>query len=211
MYAAKSFREDRLSVLHDFIVEHSFAAVVSQGPQGIEASHVPLILDRALEPKGSLRGHFARANSHWRSLAGGEVLCIFQGPHAYITPTWYASKREHGRVVPTWDYLAVHAYGTARIFEDANELRTLLEALTDQHEANRPAPWKVGDAPGEYIEDAMRAIVGFELTLTRIEGIWKMSQNRPAADRAGAAAGLREGSPMDEQVAEWIERLGEGK
>ena len=211
MYAAKSFREDRLSVLQDFIVENSFATVVSQGPQGIEASHVPLILDRTQGPKGMLRGHFARANAHWQALADGEVLCIFQGPHAYITPSWYASKREHGRVVPTWDYLAVHAYGVARVFDDAKELRTLLEALTSQHEANRPAPWKVTDAPAEYIEDAMRAIVGFELTLSRIEGIWKMSQNRPAADRAGAVAGLRAGSPLDEQVAEWIERLGEGK
>jgi transcriptional regulator len=211
MYAAKSFREDRLSVLHDFIVEHSFAAVVSQGSQGMLASHVPLILDRTRGPKGALRGHFARANSHWQSLADVEVLSIFQGPHAYISPSWYASKKEHGRVVPTWDYLAVHAYGTARVFDDAKELRTLLEGLTDQNEANRPASWKVADAPDAYIEDAMRAIVGFELTLTRIEGIWKMSQNRPAADRAGAAAGLREGSPMDQQVAGWVERLGEGK
>ena len=211
MYAAKSFREDRLSALHDFIVEHSFATVVSQGPQGMQASHVPLILDRTQGPKGMLRGHFARANSHWQSLADGEVLSIFHGPHAYISPSWYASKREHGRVVPTWDYLAVHAYGAARVLDDEKELRTLIEDLTDQHEANRPAPWKVTDAPDDYIEGAMRAIVGFELTLTRIEGIWKMSQNRPVADRAGVVAGLREGSPMDAQVAEWIERLGEGK
>ncbi|MDA0205346.1 MAG: FMN-binding negative transcriptional regulator [Acidobacteria bacterium] len=211
MYAAKSFREDRLSVLQEFIVEHSFATVVSQGPQGIEASHVPLIIDRTRGPKGMLRGHFARANPHWQSLADGEVLSIFHGPHAYITPSWYASKREHGRVVPTWDYLAVHAHGVARVFDDAKELRTLIEDLTDQHESNRPAPWKVTDAPDEYIEGAMRAIVGFELTLTRIEGIWKMSQNRPAADRAGVVTGLREGSPMDMQVADWVERLGEGK
>jgi transcriptional regulator len=211
MYAAKSFREDRLSVLHDFIVEHSFATVVSQGPKGIDASHVPLILDRTQGPHGVLRGHFARANPHWQALTGGEVLSIFYGPHAYISPSWYASKEEHGRVVPTWDYLAVHAHGTARIFDDAQELRALLETLTDQHESSRPEPWRVTDAPDEYIEDAMRAIVGFELTLTRIEGIWKMSQNRPAADRAGAASGLRQGSAMDQEVADWIDRLGEGK
>lgn len=211
MYAAKSFREDRLSVLQDFIVEQPFATVVSQAPRGLQASHVPLILDRTQGPNGVLRGHFARANSHWRSLADGEVLSIFHGPQAYITPSWYAAKKEHGRVVPTWDYLAVHAYGAARVFDDAKELRPLLEALTDQHEANRPAPWKVADAPDEYIDAAMQAIVGFELTLTRIEGIWKMSQNRPAADRAGAVEGLRSGSPMDRQVADWVERLGEGK
>lgn len=211
MYAAKSFREDRLSVLQDFIAGHPFAVVVSQSPQGLQASHAPLVLDRAQGPNGVLRGHFARANSHWQSLAGAEVLSIFQGPHAYITPSWYASKKEHGRVVPTWDYLAVHAYGSARVFDDAKELRALLVALTDQQEASRPAPWKVSDAPNEYIDDAMRAIVGFEVALTRIEGIWKMSQNRPAADQAGVVEGLREGSPMDHEVADWVERLGDPK
>lgn len=211
MYAAKSFREDRLSVLHDFIVGHPFAAVVSPGPQGLQASHVPLVLNRDQGPKGVLRGHFARANAHWQSLAGTEVLSIFQGPQAYITPSWYASKKEHGRVVPTWDYLAVHAYGSARILDDSKELHACLVALTEQQETGRPAPWNVSDAPSDYIEDAMRAIVGFELTLTRIEGIWKMSQNRPADDRAGVIEGLRDGSPMEREVSRWVERMGEGK
>jgi transcriptional regulator len=170
-----------------------------------------LILDAAASPSGVLYGHVARANPHWQSLSDGEVLAIFQGPHAYISPAWYPSKREHGRVVPTWDYIAVHAQGHARVFDDAQSLRKLLDALTQQQESSRPTPWKVSDAPDDYIEDAMRAIVGFELTLTRIEGIWKVSQNRPAADRAGAATGLREGGPLDREVADWIERLGEGE
>jgi transcriptional regulator len=211
MYAASSFREDRLPVLHNFIREHPFAVVVSQSAQGLQASHVPLILDEAQGPSGVLYGHVARANPHWQSLADAEVLAIFQGPHAYISPSWYPSKQEHGRVVPTWNYLAVHAHGPARVFDDAQSLHTLLESLTDHQESRRSTPWRVGDAPDDYIENAMRAIVGFELTLARVEGIWKVSQNRPPADRAGAAAGLREGGPLDHEVAEWIERRGEGK
>lgn len=211
MYAASSFREDRLPVLRDFIRDHPFACLVSQSAQGLQASHVPLILDENQGPFGALHGHVARANPQWKSLVEGEVLAIFQGPHAYISPSWYPSKREHGRVVPTWNYLAVHAHGRARVFDDAKSLRTILESLTDQQESRRATPWKVSDAPDDYVENAMRAIVGFELTLTRLEGIWKVSQNRPAADRLGAAAGLREGSPLDREVADWVERLGEGK
>ena len=211
MYAASSFREDRLPVLHDFIRERPFAVLVSHGAAGLQASHVPLVLGSGESPFGVLHGHLARANPHWQSLADAEVLAIFQGPHAYISPSWYPSKQEHGRVVPTWNYLAVHAHGRARVFDDAQSLRAILDSLTDQQEASRPAPWKVGDAPDDYIENAARGIVGFELTLTRVEGIWKASQNRPPDDRAGAAAGLRQGSPMDQEMAEWIERLGEGK
>lgn len=206
MYAPAPFREERLPVLHEFIRDHGFASLITSGPDGIQASHVPLILDQS----GALWGHLARANPQWRDLtAADEVLAIFQGPQAYISPSWYPAKQEHGRVVPTWDYLAVHAYGRPRVFEDAASLRSLLETLTDQHESKRPEPWKVSDAPAEYIEAAARAIVGFELTVTRIEGVWKMSQNRSRADQAGTVAGLMEGSAMDQEVAGWIERLGD--
>ena len=207
MYAAKSFRENRLPVLRDFIRENAFAAVVTNGADGMLASHVPLILDATHGTHGRLLGHVARANPQWRDLAeADEVLAIFQGPQAYISPTWYPSKQENGKVVPTWDYLAVHAYGPARVFEDAASLRELLETLTDQHEASQAAPWSVSDAPEDYVEDAMRAIVGFELSLSRIEGIWKMSQNRSREDRTGAAIGLRQSG--EHEVADLIERLG---
>jgi len=207
MYAPKSFRENRLPVLHDFIRENAFASVVTNGADGMRASHVPLILDATHGTHGRLFGHVARANPQWRDLAeADEVLAIFQGPQAYISPTLYPSKKEHGKVVPTWDYLAVHAYGPARVFEDAASLRELLESLTDKHESAQNIPWKVSAAPDGYIEDAMRAIVGFELSLSRIEGIWKMSQNRSREDRAGAAAGLRQGG--EHEVADLIERLG---
>lgn len=211
MYAASSFREERPPVLHQFMREHPFACVVSANAQGVQASHIPLVLEERAGTLGVLHGHFARANPHWQSLADGEVLAIFQGPHAYISPSWYASKKEHGRVVPTWNYLAVHARGQARVFDDAKSLRAILELLTDQQESKRAQPWKVSDAPDDYIENTSRGIVGFELTLTRLEGIWKMSQNRPDEDRLGAIAGLRQGSETDQKVAAWIERKREGK
>lgn len=208
MYAAKSFREERLPVLHDFMRQNGFAALVTAGNEGMRASHVPLILDTTAGSHVRLIGHVARANPQWRDLVDAEeVLVIFQGPQAYISPGWYASKQEHGKVVPTWNYLAVHAYGKPRVFEDTASLREMLEVLTRQHEAGQPVPWKVSDAPAGYIEDAMRAIVGFELSLTRIEGTWKMSQNRSTADRAGTAAGLRKGG--DDVVADLVDSLGE--
>ncbi len=211
MYAASSFREERLPVLHQFIRDHPFACVVSANAQGVQASHIPLVLEEREGTLGVLHGHLARANQHWQSLADGEVLAIFQGPHAYISPSWYASKKEHGRVVPTWNYLAVHACGHARVFDDAKSLRAILELLTHQQESKRSEPWKVSDAPDDYIENTSRGIVGFALTLTRLEGIWKMSQNRPDADRVGVVAGLRQGAATDREVAEYVERLREGK
>jgi transcriptional regulator len=208
MYAAKAFREERLPVLHEFIRQYSFASVISNGREGMRASHVPLILDSSRSPQGHLIGHVARANPQWRAFAEcDEVLVIFQGPQAYISPNWYPSKQEHGKVVPTWNYLAVHAYGSVRVFEDPASLRGMLEALTDQHEAAQPAPWSVSDLPEGYIDDAMRSIVGFEVSLSRIEGIWKMSQNRSDADRLGAAAGLMQGGEVE--VAELIRCPGE--
>lgn len=176
MYAPKSFRENRLPVLHDFIRENAFASVVTNGSDGMRASHVPLILDAAHGTHGRLFGHVARANPQWRDLA-------------------------EAAEVP-----AVHAYGPAWVFEDAASLRELLESLTDKHESAQNIPWKASAAPDDYIEDAMRAIVGFELSLSRVEGVWKMSQNRSSEDRAGAAIGLRQGG--EHEVADLIERLG---
>jgi transcriptional regulator len=153
-----------------------------------------------------LEGHLARANPHHRQVSeGAEALVIFAGPDAYITPEWYAAKREHGRVVPTWNYVAVHAYGTLRFVEDESFLRRHLESLTSRHESPRAAPWAVSDAPSEYVAQQMKAIVGIELTISRLEGKWKMSQNRSGADIDGVVQGLRGSeAPSERAVAEIV-------
>jgi transcriptional regulator len=185
MYVPDHFREDRADVLHQAIREIAFATLVTPG---LEANHLPMLLS-----DGVLRGHVARANPVWKG-GDGEALAIFLGPHAYVSPNWYPSKAETGKAVPTWNYLTVHARGSIRWTQDADWLRAHVTALSDAHEAPREEPWKVGDAPASYIDALLRAIVGFELTVTGLEGKWKLSQNREAGDRAGVHEGLsREG------------------
>jgi transcriptional regulator len=192
MYLPRQFREDRIEVLHAAMLEIGAAAVVGQGPDGPIASHVPIELDPEPAPWGTIRCHFVRANSHTRSVAdGGELLLIFQGPQGYVTPNWYPTKRETGKVVPTWNYVAIHAYGTATLFEDVAALRAHLGALTDRFEARSEVPWKIDDAPADFIDGMCRAIIGVEIRLTRIEGKWKLSQNRQPNDRLGVVDGLR--------------------
>jgi transcriptional regulator len=205
MYVPPSNAEDRPEVMHDFIEAHPLGALVTSSAHGLFATHLPLVLNRAEGSHGTLEGHVARANPHHRQ-AAGEALVIFQGPDAYVSPAWYAAKAEHGRVVPTWNYVAVHAYGTLRFTDDPAFLRRHLEALTARHEAGRPEPWAVGDAPAEYVEGLQRAIVGVRIEITRLEGKWKMSQNRPAADIDGVVAALA-GSPAaaDRAVAEIVD------
>ena len=154
---------------------------------GIEANHVPLILD---VDKGVLRGHVSRANTIWQN-SQPEALAIFTGPEHYISPSWYPAKQEHGRVVPTWNYTAVHARGTLTFFEEPARLRAIVEELTTIHEASLPQPWKVDDAPPEFVEGLLKAIVGFELQIASLEGKWKASQNRSEADRASVVEALR--------------------
>ena len=192
MYTPPSFAEHDLPTLHAFIDAHPLAALVTAGDPGLFATHLPLLLDRTAGPFGALRGHVARANPHARHIASGarEALVLFTGPDAYITPSWYATKAENGRVVPTWNYVAVHADGTIALRDDPEFLRAFLEDLTARHEANRAEPWHVGDAPEAYIAQQMRAIVAVELQITRLEGKWKMSQNRPGADIDGVVGGL---------------------
>ena len=207
MYAPAAFREERLPVLHEFIQENGFAAVVTSGPAGLTASHIPVDLDPAAGPYGTLRGHLARANPQWRELDGvRETLVIVEGPHAYVSPSWYAAKREHGRVVPTWDYVAVHAWGKAQAFDDRERLRSVVESLTARHEGARPTPWRLDDAPADYVEAMLGAIVGFEMTIERLEGSWKLSQNRSADDRRGVIEGLASGSALEQAVARIIPR-----
>jgi transcriptional regulator len=210
MYIPSSYAERDLPTLFEFIEAHPLAALVTSTPaEGLFATHLPLVLDRTTGPLGTLVGHFARANPHYRCVTGGavEALMIFTGPEAYITPQWYPTKRETGRVVPTWNYVAVHAYGTLRPRDDPQFLRAHLEALTLQHEGARPRPWHVSDAPPDYIAQQMKAIVAVELTIDRLEGKWKMSQNRPPADIDGVVDGLGEStSHADRTVAAIVEQ-----
>jgi transcriptional regulator len=210
VYTPSSFAENRPEVIFDFIEAHSLGALITSSASGeLFASHLPWLVDRARGEHGTLRGHLARANPHHRlPRAGGddgEALVIFNGHDAYIRPGWYASKTEHGRVVPTWDYVAVHAYGTLRFIDDPAILRELVESLTARHEMARPQPWHVSDAPEDYVRQQLKAIVGVELTITRLEGKWKMSQNRPGADIDGVVRGLGE-SPVasDRAVADIV-------
>ncbi len=194
MYLPEHFREEEIPVLHGAIRECRLATLVTVNGGVVTASHVPLTLDSEPAPYGTIYGHLARANGQWRDVAPDtEALAIFQGPDAYITPSWYAAKRETGKVVPTWNYVAVHAYGRVRFFDDAERLRGLVRRLTEMHEGERAAPWAVADAPVGYIDAMLKAIVGVELPISRLEGKWKMNQNRQESDIEGVMAGL-EGS-----------------
>jgi transcriptional regulator len=212
MYLPRKFREDRIEALHAAMLEIGAAAIVGQGPDGPIASHVPIELDPEPAPWGTIRCHFARPNPHARCVADGrELLLIFQGPQGYVTPNWYPSKRDTGKVVPTWNYVAVHAYGTATPFEDVASLRAHLGALTDRFEAGSAAPWKIDDAPADYVDGLCRAIIGLEIRLTRIEGKWKLSQNRPRHDRLGVIDGLRaQGGDASLKMAELVEAASGG-
>jgi transcriptional regulator len=191
MYVPSQFTEERVPVLHEAIERVGFGTLVTLGADGMTASHVPMLIDAEPAPFGTLKGHLARANPQWRTaLADQEALAIFTGPWAYITPSWYPTKRKTGKVVPTWNYVAIHAYGRLKFIDDPERARANVTGLTNRHEAGAAVPWQVTDAPADYIEAMLKAIVAFELTITRLEGKWKMSQNRPAEDRAGVVAGL---------------------
>jgi transcriptional regulator len=189
VYVPPLFKEDRIDVLHDAIRRTGLATLVTLSQDGLIASHVPMLLDTEPAPYGTLIGHLARPNPQARG-AIGEALAIFQGPEAYITPSWYATKRATGKVVPTWNYVAIHAYGTVEFFDDRERLRDVVTRLTDRQEAPRAEPWAVTDAPADFTQGMLNGIVGFALPIARLEGKWKMSQNRPADDRAGVIAGL---------------------
>jgi len=210
MYVPIQFREDRVPVLHQAIDGSGLATLVTVGPDGLEASHVPMLLDRTAGPLGTLHGHIARANDQWRTAPGNrQALAVFLGPDAYVTPSWYATKKATGKVVPTWNYVAVHAHGELRWFEDEERLLALVTRLTQVHEARREHPWAVSDAPAGYIRDHLRGIVGFELVISKLDGKWKVSQNRPAEDRAGVAEGLeREGQASTAAVAALVRQRG---
>lgn len=192
MYIPTQFAEDRLPVLHDAIRQAGIANLVTTGPDGIVASPLPLMLDPDAGLYGTLFGHLARGNPQWRtSDTAIEALAIFMGPDAYVTPSYYETKRETGRVVPTWNYVTIHAYGPITFSDDLTRLLDFVTRLTARHEDGRAVPWQVSDAPAAFTQGQLKGIIAFELPITRLQGKWKMSQNRPMADRAGVIAGLR--------------------
>ncbi|MDI1329860.1 FMN-binding negative transcriptional regulator [Pseudomonas sp.] len=201
MYNPSGFAIKDLHELQQQIIDTRLAMVVTHGEQGLQASHLPLLFNPEQGPNGTLYGHFARGNPQWKELQNGaEALVIFAGADAYVSPGFYPSKAEHGKVVPTWNYVAVHAYGTADVFTDADRLLNLVSALTDRHEASRQQPWKVTDAPADYIDGMLKAIVGFALPIQRLEGKRKLSQNRSAADIAGVREGLAASPDVHDQA-----------
>ncbi|AKR56127.1 Transcriptional regulator [Devosia sp. H5989] len=207
MYTPPAFRQDDPQALRALMAEARLATLVTATADGLLATPLPLMLDETEGPHGVLYGHLARANRQWNTAANGEALAIFAGPDAYVTPSWYAAKREHGKVVPTWNYAAVHAYGPVEFFEDETRLLEVVSRLTDRHEYARSAPWTVTDAPDPFIRAQLKGIVGLRMPITRIEGKLKMSQNRSPEDRAGVAEGLSQSEdPADRVVAGLIPR-----
>lgn len=207
MYLPSHFAEERLDLLHATMRDHPFATLVTQGPDGVVADHLPLLLHAEADGCGILHGHVARANPVWcNHPADVDVLVIFQGPQAYVTPSWYPTKHEHGKAVPTWNFQVVHATGRLRSIDDAGWKRDMLDALTRCHEAGFADPWQLADAPADYIDSMLKAIVGIEIRITRLQGKFKMSQNQSAGNRAGVVAGLRQvGGDNANQIADRIE------
>jgi transcriptional regulator len=202
VYIPRLYAEQDKEELHAFIEAYPFATLVTSSG-GLFATHLPLILRPSDGPFGTLEGHVARANPHHELASEAtDALVIFSGPHAHVTPSWYPSKLDTGRVVPTWNYVAVHAYGSVTFRGDAEFLHAHVTRLTVRHEAARGSEWRTSDPPADYVSQQLRAIVGVEIAISRLEGKWKMSQNRPAADIDGVVDGLRQsGDATDADVA----------
>ena len=191
MYIPKHNEETRIDVLDGLMRSQPLASLVTMASTGLFATHLPMILHRDSDEHAILRGHLSRANRQWRDFSPDiQALAIFAGPQHYITPSWYLEKAETGKVVPTWNYAVVHAYGTLRVLEDPVWLLTHLNTLTDIHEAAKPAPWSVNDAPPEFIASLIKGIVGIELPIERLEGKWKVSQNQTEGTRSSVSDGL---------------------
>jgi transcriptional regulator len=208
MYQPPHFREERLDVLQNLIRSHPFAAMVTVGDDGLVANHFPFVIDPSQGPFGTLRAHMSRANTQWRDLDGSrDALVIFQGTDIYITPSWYPTKAETGKAVPTWNYAIVHVHGRPRAIHDPEWLMRHVGELTAQHEAGRAEPWSITDAPADFLEGMLKGIVGVEMEISRIEGKWKTSQNRPEIDRAGVVRGLTaQGDEQSLAMAEMVAR-----
>lgn len=207
MYIPPHFEELRTEVMHELIRARPLASVITLSHDGIDANHIPLQLSPREGQLGTLRGHVARSNSVWKnSVQTVEALALFHGPDSYISPSWYPTKAENGKAVPTWNYAVVHAYGALRVIDDAAWLRAHLEALTAQNEAAFSDPWQLSDAPHDFTEKLIGAVVGIEMVISRLSGKWKISQNQPPQNRAGIVQGLRtSGGPERLEMAALIE------
>ena len=210
MYIPPLFKLAELGDIHAAIRAARLASLVTATAEGLIATPLPVILDEGEGEYGTLYGHVAKANPQWKMPATGEAMAIFMGPDAYVTPSWYVTKQENGKVVPTWNYVAVHAYGPVEFFEDADRLLSIVTALTNLHEGRREQAWEVSDAPGDFIAAQLRGIVGLRMPITRLDAKRKMSQNRRADDRAGVVAGLSASAdPIDRQVAAMVDDVRE--
>ena len=197
MYLPSYFEESRPEALHDLLIAHPLGVLVTHGDQGLDANHLPFELDTSAGEQGVLRAHVARKNPLWQSVGNGEeVLVVFRAEQSYISPNWYPTKHETQMQVPTWNYRVVHVHGRITIHDDEKFLRRVLALLTRRHEAGQPTPWKMGDAPPEFINAELKAIVGIEIEITRMVGKFKLSQNEVARDRVGAGDGLIERGEM---------------
>lgn len=211
MYQPPHFQETRRDILDGLIRAHPLGLLISNGAEGPIANAIPFLLDADVPPNGRLRAHLARANPQWRLLAdnpASPVLIVFQGTDAYVTPSWYETKRETGKVVPTWNYAIVQVRGTVTVIEDRDWLARQIADLTASQEGGREAPWAVTDAPPAFIQSQIKGIVGLEIDITDISGKWKVSQNRPSADRVGVAEGLEGEGPHAGDMARMVRSWG---
>jgi transcriptional regulator len=208
MYVPKHFEEPDVKVLHALIRSHPLGAWVTQADGGLVVNHIPFLVDSVRGDHGTLIGHVARANPIWKSFSKEMAsVVIFQGPQTYITPSWYPTKHAHGKAVPTWNYAVVHVHGLPRAIEDRDWLLRHVTELSDLHESESAVPWSVSDAPPDYINTMLKAIVGIELPISTVVGKWKTSQNRPLPDKLGTIAGLYErGDGNSQQMAALVQR-----
>ena len=207
MYVPDHFAAPGDAAVAELLAQHGAADLITATDSGLLATLLPFSYDPNRGERGALLGHVARNNDQWRLPAIGEALVIVRGPDAYVSPTWYASTAEHGRVVPTWNYITAHLYGNLIVHDDVAWLSALVRRLTEKHESGKTPRWSVDDAPGSYISGQLRAIVGMEIAITRVEAKWKLSQNRSAADAEGVATALQAGTPADQAVGEQMRRL----
>ncbi|WP_158750959.1 FMN-binding negative transcriptional regulator [Acidobacterium sp. S8] len=209
MYIPKFNEETRVPVIHQLMRSHPLASLVTFGASGLFASHLPMVLDERAAPFGMLRCHVSRANAQWKDFDPDvQALAIFSGAEHYISPAWYAEKQATGKVVPTWNYVVVHAYGYLKVMDDVVWLRAHVESLTKIHEAGMQNPWAVSDAPEEYVAPMLKGIVGLEMKIERLEGKWKLSQNRSEEDRRGVVEGLEDGGEMKRLMLDALEDRG---
>jgi transcriptional regulator len=207
VYVPDHFAAPGDAAVGELLAQHGAADLITATDSGLLATLLPFSYDPDRGERGALLGHVARSNDQWRRPAIGEALVIVRGPDAYVSPTWYASTAEHGRVVPTWNYITAHVYGNLIVHDDVAWLSALVRRLTEKHESGKTPRWSVDDAPGSYISGQLRAVVGLEIAITRVEAKWKLSQNRSAADAEGVVTALQAGTPADQAVGEQMRRL----